>query len=100
MKQLQPDHYRIALNDGRRPFYDAYCKDGKILFAMGETGTMWKATIEEKLAWIDQMTSAETAKAMPHYVGSELDLCAVPVQYGQLTRASCLCLYSGMVQLR
>lgn len=52
-----------------RPWYDLRCKDGSILFAMAETGTMWKADIEEKLAWVDQLTSAETAKAMPNYVG-------------------------------
>lgn len=32
--------------------------------------TMWEATIEEKLAWMEQMTSKETAEAMPHYVGT------------------------------
>jgi hypothetical protein len=32
--------------------------------------TMWVATIDERLAWLDQLTSEETAKAMPHYVGS------------------------------
>lgn len=32
--------------------------------------TMWDATIEEQLAWMDQMTSKETAEAMPHYVGT------------------------------
>ncbi|TKA51435.1 hypothetical protein B0A53_05348 [Rhodotorula sp. CCFEE 5036] len=52
-----------------QPLYDKYCKDGSTLFAMGETGTGWEATIEERIAWLDQLTSAETAKAMPHYVG-------------------------------
>lgn len=33
---------------------------------------MWDATIEEKLAWMDQMTSAETAAAMPNYVGTSI----------------------------
>lgn len=32
--------------------------------------TGWEATIKERIAWLDQLTSAETAKAMPHYVGS------------------------------
>lgn len=49
--------------------YDKWCKDGSIKFAMGETGTMWVATVEERLAWLDELTSEETAKAMPHYVG-------------------------------
>ncbi|ORY88638.1 glycoside hydrolase superfamily [Leucosporidium creatinivorum] len=53
-----------------KPFYDKYCVDGSIKFAMGETGTMWEASIEEKLAWMEQMTSKETAEAMPHYVGT------------------------------
>ncbi|GAA5947857.1 hypothetical protein JCM10213_003382 [Rhodosporidiobolus nylandii] len=52
-----------------QPFYDKYCSEGKIKFAMGETGTMWVATIEERLAWLDQLTSAETAAKLPHYVG-------------------------------
>ncbi|GAA6050670.1 hypothetical protein NBRC10513_004210 [Rhodotorula toruloides] len=55
--------------DIAKPLYDKYCADGKILFAMGETGTHWRATIEERLAWLDELTSAATAKAMPHYVG-------------------------------
>ncbi|KAK4049716.1 hypothetical protein OIV83_003991 [Microbotryomycetes sp. JL201] len=58
-----------------KPLYDKYCSDGKIKFAMGETGTDWAPeTIEDKFAWMDQMTSEETAKAMPHYVGSESKL--------------------------
>ncbi|GAA6036024.1 hypothetical protein NBRC10512_002154 [Rhodotorula toruloides] len=52
-----------------KPLYDKYCADGNILFAMGETGTPWSATIDERLAWLDQLTSAATAKAMPYYVG-------------------------------
>ncbi|GAA5988395.1 hypothetical protein JCM10908_003547 [Rhodotorula pacifica] len=55
--------------DHMQPLYDKYCKDGSTKFAMGETGNGWEATIEERLAWLDQCTSAETAKAMPHYVG-------------------------------
>lgn len=31
---------------------------------------MWDATPDERLAWMDQLTSAETAKAMPHYIGA------------------------------
>ncbi|KPV72871.1 glycoside hydrolase family 26 protein [Rhodotorula graminis WP1] len=49
--------------------YDKWCADGKIKFAMGETGTMWVASVEERLAWLDELTSEATAKAMPHYVG-------------------------------
>lgn len=52
-----------------------HCQDGSILFAMGETGTMWNAGIEEKLAWVNQLTSAETANAMPNYVGGECFSC-------------------------
>ncbi|POY72758.1 hypothetical protein BMF94_4165 [Rhodotorula taiwanensis] len=52
-----------------QPLYDKYCKDGSTKFAIGETGNGWAATIDERLAWLDQTTSAETAKAMPHYVG-------------------------------
>ncbi|BGP20884.1 hypothetical protein JCM10213v2_009049 [Rhodosporidiobolus nylandii] len=61
----------VADNDKVKmfPFYDKYCSEGKIKFAMGETGTMWVATIEERLAWLDQLTSAETAAKLPHYVG-------------------------------
>ncbi|GAA5970392.1 hypothetical protein JCM11641_001691 [Rhodosporidiobolus odoratus] len=55
--------------DHMQPLYDKYCSDGSIKFAMGETGTMWVASIDERLAWLDQLTSEETAKAMPHYVG-------------------------------
>lgn len=50
-----------------------HCQDGSILFAMGETGTMWNANIDEKLAWVNQLTSAETANAMPNYVGGKPD---------------------------
>ncbi|GAA6057184.1 hypothetical protein JCM3770_004366, partial [Rhodotorula araucariae] len=49
--------------------YNKWCTDGSIKFAMGETGTMWDASIEERLAWLDQLTSEEAAKAMPNYVG-------------------------------
>ncbi|BGP28122.1 hypothetical protein JCM10295v2_007109 [Rhodotorula toruloides] len=52
-----------------KPLYDKYCADGKILFAMGETGVPWSSTIDERLAWLDELTSAATAQAMPHYVG-------------------------------
>ncbi|GAA5909575.1 hypothetical protein JCM6882_003459 [Rhodosporidiobolus microsporus] len=55
--------------DTLKEVYDEFCADGKIKFAMGETGTMWVATIDERLAWMDELTSAETAKAFPHYVG-------------------------------
>ncbi|ORY47092.1 glycoside hydrolase superfamily [Leucosporidium creatinivorum] len=55
--------------DKMQDFYDAYCKDGTIKFAIGETGTGWVATIDERLAWLAQGTAAETATAMPNYVG-------------------------------
>ncbi|GAA6005909.1 hypothetical protein JCM11491_004057 [Sporobolomyces phaffii] len=55
--------------DRMKPLYDKYCSDGKILFAIGETGNGWVGPIEERLTWLDQCTSEETAKAMPHYVG-------------------------------
>jgi len=29
----------------------------------------WEGGIEERLTWMDQCTSEETAKAMPHYIG-------------------------------
>jgi hypothetical protein len=49
--------------------------------------TGWEATIEERIAWLDQLTSAETAKAMPHYVGSACRSEVGPVEtmHGQLT---------------
>jgi hypothetical protein len=52
-----------------KPLYDKYCSDGKILFAIGETGNGWEGPIEDRLGWLDQCTSAETAKAMPHLIG-------------------------------
>jgi len=52
-----------------KPLYDKYCSEGKILFAIGETGNGWEGPIEDRLGWLDQCTSAETAKAMPHLVG-------------------------------
>ncbi|BGP44038.1 hypothetical protein JCM10449v2_008095 [Rhodotorula kratochvilovae] len=55
--------------DHVQEMYDKWCADGSIKFAMGETGTMWVASVEERLAWLDQLTSEETAKAMPNYVG-------------------------------
>ncbi|GAA5912048.1 hypothetical protein JCM8208_006468 [Rhodotorula glutinis] len=55
--------------DHVQAMYDKWCADGQIKFAMGETGTMWVASVEERLAWLDELTSEETAKAMPHYVG-------------------------------
>ncbi|GAA5947710.1 hypothetical protein JCM3765_001045 [Sporobolomyces pararoseus] len=55
--------------DRMKPLYDKYCKDGKILFAIGETGNGWEGPIEDRLTWLDQCTSAETAKTMPHLVG-------------------------------
>ncbi|GAA5851901.1 hypothetical protein JCM8547_000093 [Rhodosporidiobolus lusitaniae] len=55
--------------DRMQPLYDKYCSDGSIKFAIGETGSGWDATIEERLGWLNQTTSEETAKAMPHYVG-------------------------------
>ncbi|GAA6061496.1 hypothetical protein JCM10212_000200 [Sporobolomyces blumeae] len=55
--------------DHMAPLYDKYCKDGKILFAIGETGNGWEAPIEDRLKWLDELTSEETAKAMPYYVG-------------------------------
>lgn len=74
-----------------QPLYDKYCKTGSTKFAMGETGyvalqgsvlqqqlilwlaaysTGWEANIKERIAWLDQLTSAETGRAMPYYVGS------------------------------
>ncbi|GAA5909600.1 hypothetical protein JCM6882_003470 [Rhodosporidiobolus microsporus] len=55
--------------DHMQELYNKYCSDGSIKFAIGETGTGWEATIEERLAWLADTTSAETAKAMPHHVG-------------------------------
>ncbi|GAA5978580.1 hypothetical protein JCM5350_003148 [Sporobolomyces pararoseus] len=55
--------------DRMKPLYDKYCKDGKILFAIGETGNGWEGPIEDRLGWLDQCTSAETAKEMPYLVG-------------------------------
>ncbi|GAA5856715.1 hypothetical protein JCM5353_003811, partial [Sporobolomyces roseus] len=52
-----------------KPLYDKYCQDGSILFAIGETGNGWEGGVEERLTWMDQCTSAETAKAMPYYIG-------------------------------
>ncbi|KAK4056092.1 hypothetical protein OIO90_002823 [Microbotryomycetes sp. JL221] len=56
--------------DHIKPFHDKYCKDGKIKFVLGETGVWWDAPIEEKFAWMDEMTSKETAKAVPNYIGT------------------------------
>ncbi|GAA5831028.1 hypothetical protein JCM3766R1_006210 [Sporobolomyces carnicolor] len=55
--------------DHMKPLYDKYCADGKILFAIGETGNGWEGPIEDRLTWLDQCTSPETAKAIPHYIG-------------------------------
>ncbi|GAA6010141.1 hypothetical protein JCM10207_005636 [Rhodosporidiobolus poonsookiae] len=55
--------------DHMQPLYDKYCSDGKIKFAIGETGNGWEGDVEERLSWLDQCTSEETATAMPHYVG-------------------------------
>ncbi|GAA5898418.1 uncharacterized protein JCM6883_001017 [Sporobolomyces salmoneus] len=55
--------------DHMKPLYDKYCKDGKILFAIGETGNGWEGPIEERLGWLEQCVSAETAEAMPYLVG-------------------------------
>jgi hypothetical protein len=55
--------------DRMKPLYDKYCSDGKILFAIGETGNGWEGPIEDRLGWLEQCTSAETAKAMPHLIG-------------------------------
>ncbi|TNY22278.1 hypothetical protein DMC30DRAFT_445440 [Rhodotorula diobovata] len=64
-----PSSARSSFLGNVQEMYDKWCKDGSIKFAMGETGTMWVATVEERLAWLDELTSEETAKAMPHYVG-------------------------------
>ncbi|GJN94705.1 hypothetical protein Rhopal_007796-T1 [Rhodotorula paludigena] len=50
--------------------YDKWCADGSTKFAMGETGVMYQnVPMEQRLHWLDELTSEETAKAMPHYVG-------------------------------
>ncbi|GAA5845867.1 hypothetical protein JCM9279_002405 [Rhodotorula babjevae] len=63
------DYEKYFPDDLSTEMYDKWCADGKIKFAMGETGTMWVASVEERLAWLDDLTSEATAKAMPHYVG-------------------------------
>ncbi|GAA5935833.1 uncharacterized protein JCM15063_001819 [Sporobolomyces koalae] len=55
--------------DHMKPLYSKYCADGKILFAIGETGNGWEGPIEERLGWLEQCTSKETAEAMPYFVG-------------------------------
>ncbi|KAM0787080.1 hypothetical protein ACM66B_006338 [Microbotryomycetes sp. NB124-2] len=54
-----------------KPLYDKYCKSGEIKFCIGETGVWWNGggSIEEKFAWMDEMTSDEVVKAMPNFVG-------------------------------
>jgi hypothetical protein len=47
-----------------QPFYDAYVSD-TTKFAMGETGLGYSAGISDRLAWAQQMTSADTLNAMP-----------------------------------
>lgn len=55
-----------------QPFYDAYCtgKPGAPKFAIGETGLGTAGSIEQRLAWAQEITSAATAKAMPDFVGA------------------------------
>lgn len=77
MTSYRADHCIFHFN---RPWYDMHCQDGSILFAMGETGTMWDANAEEKLAWVDQLTNAETANAMPNYVGGVYGVSCKPAR--------------------
>jgi len=67
------DYYPKTPNDRFlsqvQEMYDKWCADGSIKFAIGETGNGWKATMEERLAWLEELTSEDTAKAMPHHVG-------------------------------
>ncbi|GAA5899637.1 hypothetical protein JCM5296_001382 [Sporobolomyces johnsonii] len=55
--------------DTMQGLYDQYCKNGTIKFAIGETGLGWNGTIDERLAWLAQITSEATATAMPNFVG-------------------------------
>ncbi|TNY22241.1 glycoside hydrolase superfamily [Rhodotorula diobovata] len=70
---LSIDYYPKTPNDRFlaqvQEMYDKWCADGSIKFAIGETGNGWKATMEERLAWLEELTSEDAAKAMPHYVG-------------------------------
>ncbi|KAL8293160.1 hypothetical protein RQP46_000854 [Phenoliferia psychrophenolica] len=50
-----------------QPFHDKYASASTI-FAQGETGLNSGATIAERLAWLEVITSTEVAAAMPHFV--------------------------------
>ncbi|GAA5932681.1 hypothetical protein JCM1841_006936 [Sporobolomyces salmonicolor] len=58
-----------SFTDTMQGLYDQHCKDGTIKFAIGETGLGWNGTIDERLAWLAQITSEATAAAMPNFVG-------------------------------
>ncbi|GAA5861619.1 hypothetical protein JCM1840_005209 [Sporobolomyces johnsonii] len=59
----------LGFVDTMQGLYDQYCQNGTIKFAIGETGLGWNGTIDERLAWLAQITSEATATAMPNFVG-------------------------------
>lgn len=60
------DPSSTAFVDTMQGFHDKYCSDS-LIFAIGETGLGVSATIAQRLAWFEQITSAATAKAMPYF---------------------------------
>ena len=55
-----------AFVDAMQGFHDKYCSDD-LIFAIGETGLGTSATIAQRLAWLEQITSSSTASAMKYF---------------------------------
>ncbi|KAN0065300.1 hypothetical protein ACQY0O_001135 [Thecaphora frezii] len=51
-----------------QPFHDKYTSDGRIKFAIGETGLHLEATTEANLAWLQMVCSDEVQNALPNLI--------------------------------
>ncbi|KAM0754252.1 hypothetical protein T439DRAFT_323118 [Meredithblackwellia eburnea MCA 4105] len=64
-----PSDPSTSFVSGVKNFHDKYTSS-TLKFAQGETGLASGMTINDRLTWVKQLTSSETASALPNYIAT------------------------------
>lgn len=66
------DYYPMSASENfverAKPFHDKYAVNG-IKMVQGETGLHYTGSNDERMQWVKSLSSQETQKALPNYLG-------------------------------
>ncbi|KEI40561.1 glycoside hydrolase family 26 protein [Mixia osmundae IAM 14324] len=65
-----PKDSSASFVDTMKPFHDKYTTSSGPYFAIGETGLGYAGTMQQRMAWAEEITSAATKAAMPNFVSA------------------------------